>query len=140
MKRGGGLLVKVRRTATKITCDAFNVSGKITLTSPTLVINLLLGEFQAGDELPLFTGAGKITLTGTPEITPERPAPGLLWDTSRLAAEGILAVVADPDGVEDVQQVSSDATETYDLNGRKITNDYKPRGVFIRDNRKWLRR
>ena len=141
VKRGGGIVVKVRRS-TKPTCDAFKVSGRITLTSPTLVINQVSGTLQAGDELPVFTGTGKISLTGTPEITPERPAPGLLWDTSRLASDGILAVVADPDGISelspDTPSASSAITSLYDLNGRKIN---RPRqGIVIQDGKKHVSR
>ena len=134
-------MVKVRRS-TKTSCDAFKVSGRITLTSPTLVINQISGTLQAGDELPVFTGTGKISLTGTPEITPERPAPGLLWDTSRLASDGILAVVADPDGISelspDTPSASSAITSVYDLNGRPVANpDAMPKGtVYIRDKQK----
>lgn len=134
VKKGGGLLVKVRRTTTKVTCDAFNVSGKTTLNSPTLLINILSGTLQAGDELPLFTGTGKVSLTGTADITPERPAPGLLWDTSRLASEGILAVIADPDGIGEISSGSESSVSIYDLNGRKLNQPH--RGVVIINGKK----
>lgn len=136
---GGIISLKARRTATRTTCDALKVSETTTLNSPQITINLLGSNLlEAGDELEIFTGDGNITLNGTVTLQPERPADGLRWDTSALATEGVLRVIADPDAIEGTQK-SNWEHRIYDLSGRKL-NDMRSKGIYIIDGQKELKR
>ena len=142
VRSNGALAVKVRRSGTKLTCDAFNVAGKVTLSSPTIELTMLgTTVLKGGDELPLFTGKGAVTLTGTPTLIPELPGDGLVWDTSRLASEGILAVKTDVVGIKDVndnRNVNDGGNENvYDLSGKKLNVSAPVRkGVYVVDGKK----
>ena len=136
---GGILSLKVRPSATSVRTDALKVAGKTTLASPTFLLTLLGDtELSEGDELPLFTGTGSITLSGTPTFLPERPAPGLLWDTSTLSTDGKLRVKADPDGVEGVQSAKCEVQSYYHLDGRPAGQNPR-RGIYVRDGKKVVR-
>ena len=133
---GGIVSLKARPAATRVSTDALKVTGKTTLTSPIFDLTLLgTVDLKDGDELKLFTGTGSITLSGTPTILPERPAPGLLWDYSTLATDGTLRVVTDPDGIETIDDSQSSGDyPVYDLSGRRVTHPNK--GIFVRNKRK----
>ena len=133
---GGILSLKVRPSVSSVRTDALKVSGKTTLTSPTFDLTLLGDtELKDGDELKLFTGTGSITLSGTPTILPERPATGLLWDTSTLATDGILRVKADPDGIEAIDNSQLTIHNYYRLDGTQA-GKHPRRGVYIQDGKK----
>lgn len=135
MQRGATLLVKARHSGTRATADAFRVAGRISLTAPTIAVTTLGDEpLQAGDELRLFTGDGTLTISGDITLQPERPAAGLLWDTSRLATEGVLSVATDPTGIGSVEQTTAPAA-IYDLGGRRHDSATQP-GIYVVDGRK----
>ena len=78
--------------------------------------------FVEDAELHIFTGDGTITITGDVTLLPEVPMPGYLWDTSALATEGIIRIVADPVGIHSI--AASDLTDrdlVFDLAGRRVT-------------------
>ncbi|MBR5061572.1 MAG: autotransporter-associated beta strand repeat-containing protein [Prevotella sp.] len=135
VQRGGILNIKVRRSAAAIRNDAFRVEGKVTLTNPVFQVDYMGTDIlQEGDELQIVNAESTITVNGTPSFIPERPAEGLLWDTSRLASEGIISVMADPTGIK-WQKMDGVPQEVYDLNGRKLEkNEHK--GVYIVNGRK----
>ena len=133
---GGVISLKVRPSASTVRTDALKVSGKTTLTSPTFDFTLLGDtELKDGDELKLFTGTGSITLSGTPTILPERPAAGLLWDTSTLANDGILRVKADPDGIEAIGNEQLTGDNYFRLDGTPA-GKHPHRGVYILNGKK----
>ncbi len=136
--RGGIVAVKARNTGTRTTSDAFKVAGRVSLNNPTFAITVLgSNDLAEGSELAVFTGAGTVTVSGTPTITPAVPAAGLKWDVSRLASEGVIAVVADPNAVN-APSVSAEPQAVYDIAGRRVV---KPaaNGVYVVGGRKSLR-
>ena len=134
VRKNAGFIVKVRRYTSKLTCDAFSITGRTTLVSPFFLIQTIGNNpLQAGDELPIFTGKGNITLSGEPSFEPEVPAPGLLWDTSRLASEGILLVKENPDGISEIGTAPA-SSAIYDLNGRKLQQPQH--GIMIVNGKK----
>lgn len=137
VKQGGEILIKARRSA-YLRCDALKVSGKTNLASPVFNITHLNGEFTEGDELKVFTGDGEIQLTGTPTLNPAVPGNGLLWDTSSLTTDGIIRVIADPVGINGVEQDSQQNSEIYNTSGQKIHRADK-HGVYIINRKKVLK-
>ena len=145
VRKGAALAFKVQRTSTAVRCDALDIAGRVTLVSPTIAITLLGNNaLQAGDELHLFTGSGAVSLSGTPVITvsgsavadASRPAPGLKWDTTRLASDGILAVAEDPDALTAVGDDRRADQPVYDLGGRRVSSDARQalpsrRGIYV---------
>ena len=88
---GGTTRMDVRKTGAAVASDL--VAGVTTLTlGGTLEIVLAGDALVAGDSVQLF-GAAAVTGAFT-AITPAMPGPGLAWDTSRLALDGTLSVVA----------------------------------------------
>ena len=137
VKQGGEILIKARQSA-YLRCDALKVSGKTNLDSPVFNIMHLNGEFTEGDELKVFTGDGEIQLTGTPTLNPAVPGNGLLWDTSSLTTDGIIRVIADPVGINGVEQDSQQNSEIYSTSGQKIHRADK-HGVYIINRKKVLK-
>jgi hypothetical protein len=125
MNAGSILRVRTRSTATKTNTDAFKVAGNVKLTSPTIDLTAQLNSnytYVEGAELKVFTGDGTITITGEVTLLPEVPMPGWMWDTSALATDGIIRIVADPVGIHSI--AASDLTDRdliFDLVGRRIT-------------------
>ena len=138
MNNGSTLRVRTRSTATRTTCDAFKVAGKVRLTSPTIVLSELTTNYSYVDdaELKVFTGAGAITITGDVTLEPATPKAGYLWDISDLATEGIIRVVADPTGIKGISVADLTADDqVFDLMGcpvRTITSS----GVYIVNGKK----
>ncbi len=134
VKEGGILYIRARGTST-IRNDVFNVSGNITLNSPTFRIERVSGEYADGDEIKIFKGKGVINLSGEPVLEPAIPAPGYKWDTSTLATDGTIRVLVDPTGIEEVEIDNPDKAVIYDLSGRKI-NKIESHGVYIINGKK----
>ena len=145
---GGKLRVRTRSTYTLTNCDAFKVAGNVRLTSPVIEVTELstTNEIVDGAELKIFTGEGAITLTGTVTMEPAAPKAGYLWDTSALATEGVIRVVADPVGIRSVDNGQRTADDdVFDLQGRKIVNGklsnrQLPTGVYIINGQKVLKK
>ena len=117
---GGYVRVRGRGTSS---VDAYKVAGNVRLTNPIFKMERLSGDWEADAELKVFTGDGKITVTGTPRFEPSVPMAGYMWDTSVLESEGIIRVVADPVGIRGVYADEQEEV-TYDLSGRRITTDH----------------
>jgi hypothetical protein len=110
------------------------VAGNITLSNPVFVMERLSGEWIPDAEYQVFTGEGKITLTGAPTFEPAIPAEGYVWDYSQLASAGILKVVADPSAIESINPDELGDSEVYDLQGRKVENPVS--GLYIVNGKK----
>lgn len=140
LQSGASLLVKARPSASTVRCDAMKVSGKASLASPAIEIQKLGdGEWAEGQELVLFTTSDNLTVTGTPTLSPAVPAPGLCWETSRLASEGIIAVVADPDPVIAPTADELGDAPYYTTDGRRATPADR-RGIYVRRGEKRVRK
>lgn len=135
VKQGG--IIQVRASGTAARTDAFKVDGRITLRQPVFQLERISGEWQADTDYRIFTGSGSITLTGEPVFEPAVPMPGYVWDYSRLATDGILRIVSNPDAIRDIQVDDAPAT-TYDLGGRRIDSP-KQRGVYVVNGKKVAR-
>ncbi|MBQ9286741.1 MAG: autotransporter-associated beta strand repeat-containing protein [Bacteroidaceae bacterium] len=137
VRKGGALGIRVRRNASAVQCDAFEVAGNVTLFSPVLKVSLLGSrELEAGDELKVFTGAGTVSVSGAVSVEPAMPAPGLTWDSSRLATDGVLVVVASPDGISAVS-ADDDPTLQFDIAGRPLQSKLQ-RGLHITQGKKFV--
>lgn len=124
MAAGSTLRVRTRSTATKTSCDAFKVAGKVKLTSPTIDLTEQLNTdytYVEGAELKIFTGDGEVSITGEVTLLPATPKAGYLWDTSALATEGIIRVVPDPVGIRELSVENlTEEDVIYDLAGRRV--------------------
>lgn len=137
LNSGAILRVRTRSTTTRTNTDAFKVTGNIKLTSPIIQMSELSTSYSYVDdaELKVFTGDGKITISGNITILPETPKAGWLWDTSDLATDGIIRVVPDPVGIRELSADSLDKDATvYDLNGRRVGQAGK--GIYVIDGKK----
>ena len=143
MNSGSTLRVRTRSTATRTNTDAFKVTGNVKLTSPTIVLSEMNDEYTYVDnaELPLFTGNGKITITGDITILPAAPKAGWLWDTSTLAEDGILRAVPDPVGIRElsIDNLTEDDV-IYDLAGRRIKTITRSGSYIINGLKVYIRR
>lgn len=127
------LRVRIKSTSVRTTSDAFKVTGKVKLTSPIIDVSELSSANVIADdaELKIFTGDGEIAITGEVTLLPASPKPGWLWDTSLLATEGVIRVVADPVGIGVISMDSlTDTDMVYDLMGHRIYSIARP-GTYI---------
>jgi len=127
VNKGG--IIKVRARGTFSTRnDAFEVAGRITLSSPHFALERLSGEWQPDQQLQIFTGEGSIVLNGTPTFEPAIPLEGYQWDYSELATTGVLKITPNPDAI--IQpKADLQSGPTYDLSGRRVL---KPtRGIYV---------
>jgi len=86
---GATNLVKIN--CAQPTNDLLQVTGGLNYGG-NLVVTNLAGSFVAGDQFKLFNAD---SYTGTfASVTPVSPGPGLAWNTSTLAVDGTLRVVA----------------------------------------------
>jgi len=97
----GTIELKVAKSGTVITADKLQVSGQLNYGGKLHVV--LSGDaLTAGDSIKLFEAA---SYAGSfVEISPAVPGPGLAWDTSTLAQDGVLRVVT---GVAPAIRISS---------------------------------
>ena len=136
INKGGILYVRARGTSLK--CDAFNVAGKTTLTSPLIRIEHLGDGFKDGDDLHIFTGDGAVVMSGTPIFEPAIPCVGCLWDYSTLTTDGTIRVVADPTGIDNTELKNQNSGIMYDLTGRKVSTPIE-KGIYIINGKKVIR-
>ncbi len=133
---GGQLYVRARGAASM---DRFSIGGTAVLTDPVFVIDRTSGDWTEGQEYKMFTGNGTVTITGEPTFEPAVPMPGYLWDYTRLASEGIITIVADPDGIYDIEADGQQNTVIYDASGRKMQATAAP-GVYVVNGKKVVRK
>ncbi len=125
------LLVNYKTTRTSASCDAVTINGSATLKD--LVIDMkTTSTFAISDdaELVVLKGSGKRTVSGTVTILPEQPKEGYVWDTSRLASEGIITIKEDLTAIRSVSFNDVLGKEIYDLSGRKL-DAVKAPGIYI---------
>ena len=134
VNKGGIIYARARKNRRT---DEFKVSGRVTLNSPIFKLEHIGDGFVEGDELPLFTDEGTITLVGTPTFEPAIPCEGCVWDYSTLATDGTIRVVSDGTGVEELTMDNSQWT-IYDLTGRKVET-ITEKGIYIINGKKVIR-
>ncbi len=133
---GGILYVRARSNGRT---DTFKADGKVTLMSPFFQIEHIGEGFVEGDELPIFTGAGTISLTGTPTFEPAIPCEGCLWDYSTLGTDGTIRVTSDGTGINNSAfSIQHSGAPIYDLTGRKIET-ITEKGIYIINGKKVIR-
>lgn len=133
---GGILYVRARSNGRT---DTFKADGKVTLMSPFFQIEHIGEGFVEGDELPIFTGAGTISLTGTPTFEPAIPCEGCLWDYSTLGTDGTIRVISDGTGINNSAfSIQHSGAPVYDLTGRKIET-ITEKGIYIINGKKVIR-
>ncbi len=136
----GRLLVNYKTTRTTATCDAVTVNGAATLKD--LVIDMQttsLYDIPDDAELTVIKGSGKRTVTGSVTVLPKYPKSGYVWDTSRLASEGIITIAPDATAIPTVNADDLSDKDVYDLQGRKVSLPVVP-GTYVIDGRKqWVK-
>lgn len=136
----GRLLVNYKTTRTTATCDAVTVNGAATLKD--LVIDMQttsLYDIPDDAEFIVIKGSGKRTVTGSVTVLPKYPKSGYVWDTSRLASEGIITIAPDATAIPTVNADDLSDKDVYDLQGRKVSLPVVP-GTYVIDGRKqWVR-
>ena len=132
VQSGGIIHLKARSTKS---IDTYDVSGSVTLTSPTFVIERTNGSWSTDVDYQIFSADGGITLSGDITFDPEVPMDGYLWDTSSLESDGILRVIADPVSVRSVSADAGDDGDIFDLSGRRVGNP-SAGGIYIIGNQK----
>lgn len=135
VQNGGTIRVRGRSTRS---VDDFKVAGKVTLNNPVFRMERLSDDWATDTDYKVFTGTGTITITGTPTFEPAVPMEGYLWDYSALASDGILRVVADPTGIEEITEDELRNMDVYDLNGRKLSAVNLKKGIYIINGKKYL--
>ena len=135
VQNGGTIRVRGRSARS---VDDFKVAGKVTLNNPVFRMERLSGDWATDTDYKVFTGTGTITITGTPTFEPAVPMEGYLWDYSALASDGILRVVADPTGIEEITEEELRDKDVYDLNGRKLSAVNLKKGIYIINGKKYL--
>lgn len=115
--------------------DQFAVSGTVTLTDPSFVIERLSGDWSTDVDYQVFDAEGGLTLSGDITLSPEVPMDGYLWDTTALGTDGILRVVADPVSVQGITADEALRHTVHDLSGRRI-NVITTSGTYIVDGQK----
>ena len=137
VEKGGVIRVRTRSSATASTCDALNVSGSISLTSPKFVFKELSNSNSVSENavLKVFKGNGSISLKGEPTFEPAVPGDGLVWDWSELESNGTIKVISDLTGIESISMDEVADKVVYDLRGCRLSKVTTP-GLYIVNNKK----
>lgn len=102
--------------------DQINVGGRITVMGNLALNNISTTELTEGTTFKIFSttqGVAGTFVSITPELNP-----GLEWDQSRLASEGIISVQK-ATGINDVNASKKlQAVEYYDITGRLLADHY----------------
>lgn len=135
----GRLLVNYKPSVTSVTCDAVTINGTATLNNTVIDMRATSTIFAIPDyaEMTIINGTGKRNVSGTITVLPERPKEGWRWDTSRLASDGVISIVPDLTGIDEVDSDALKSHSIYDLQGRKLNK--ATRGVNIINGKKVIK-
>lgn len=129
------ILVNYKATRTSVTCDAVTINGTASLSNATIDLRTTSSvAIPDNAEFTVLKGTGKRTVTGTITVLPETPKEGWAWDTSRLAKDGIIAIVPDPTAIPSVAISDLGNAVVYDLMGRRVSAPEK--GIYIINGKK----
>lgn len=130
------LLVNYKATRTSVSCDAVTINGASTLRNLVIDMHAASAAAMPDDaEFTIIKGTGKRTVSGTVTVLPSQPKEGFVWDTSRLASEGVLAIAPAPTAIREVNASSEAKDVIYDLSGRRVI-EVKSSGVYIINGKK----
>lgn len=130
------LLVNYKATRTSVSCDAVTINGASTLRNLTIDMQTTsTATMPDNAEFTILKGSGKRTVTGTVTVLPSQPKPGFMWDTSRLASEGIITIAPDPTAIHSLGASDPKSDIITDLSGRRISQAKSP-GVYIINGKK----
>ena len=119
-------------------CQPLTINGILKANDATLIINMeeVVSGLADDTEIKILNLTSAITGTGFTEISPATPSANQIWDTSRLASDGIIKVVAKPSGINNATaDGDSDNKQKYDLTGKPVNN---PKGIFIQNGKKHI--
>lgn len=135
----GRLLVSYKATATSVTSEAVTVNGPCTLRNLVIDLHATTATALRDDaEITVLKGTGKRTVSGVVTILPAAPKPGYVWDTTRLASDGVITLAPD---LTDLETPTADGVRNgtvYDLNGRPAAHPTS--GVSIANGKKYLQK
>ena len=134
----GTLEVTLTGNNSNMTVVTPSFSGAVNIENAVLNLDIddYEGTFKSGMQIKVLNSVQQATGSGFTTIYPEVPARGLVWDTSRLLTEGILAV-ADPTRVSNILAGSETGNQPlYDFSGRRVDH---PNGPYIRNGKKYLK-
>ena len=131
------LLVDYTASSSSVKCDAVTVNGTAQMKNVTIELNAKTATKLAdGAELAVIKGSGKRTVTGPVTIVQSQPKEGFVWNTSRLASEGIISVEPVPDGIDGINADATDGNAYYNLAGQRTAAPAM--GVYIKNDKKIL--
>lgn len=119
-------------------CKPLTINGILKANDATLIINMeeVVSGLADDTEIKILNLTSAITGTGFTEISPATPSANQVWDTSRLASDGIIKVVSKPSGINNATaDGNSDNKQKYDLTGKPVNN---PKGIFIQNGKKHI--
>ena len=122
--------------STRVSNNRIAVTGAFTVSGATLVLNLDKSEPIPDDtEFKLFNSLGTVSGTGFTTIVPAQPSDTQVWDTSTLLKDGKIRVInkEKATGIHAVPSASTAPTAIYDLNGRRVSSNY--RGIAIQNGK-----
>ena len=131
VNRDGRLVVRYRTGGTRSYIDGYDITGTVTLTSPTIVLTATADSPLAdGDSLQVLTLGGRCTLSGTPTVEPATPGDGLEWDCSTLATDGCVRVKAAT--VVSAPDADAAPAAVYTLDGQRVADATRlPAGIYL---------
>jgi hypothetical protein len=112
VQKGG--VVTIKKAGTRY--DQFDVSGRVSLNTPTINIVYARGTYEEGEEIKVFDGYTSLNVSGDVTVTPATPAEGLAWDLSTFAEDGVIRIVkaTSVDEVE-IDQIRVSPNPTKDI-------------------------
>ncbi len=112
VQKGG--VITVKKAGARY--DNFEVSGRVSLNTPTINIVYARGTYAEGEEIKVFDEYTSLNVSGDVTVTPAAPADGLAWDLSSFAEDGIIRIVK-ATGVNEVEieQISVSPNPTKDI-------------------------
>lgn len=112
VQKGG--VITVKKAGARY--DNFEVSGRVSLNTPTINIVYARGTYEEVEEIKVFDEYTSLNVSGDVTVTPAAPAEGLAWDLSTFAEDGIIRIVK-ATGVNEVEieQISVSPNPTKDI-------------------------
>lgn len=129
------LLVNYKATASTVTSEAVTVNGPCTLRNLVIDLHATSSTTLRDDaEITVLKGTGKRTVSGTVTILPATPKAGYVWDTTRLASDGVITLAPDLTGLQTLTVDEARTATVYDLNGRPVA--HPTTGIYIVNGQK----
>lgn len=138
------LLIDYKPSINGVTTSCVTINGTAVLNNA--VIDLRTTSALAipdNAEITVLKGSGTRTVKGTLTILPERPKEGWVWDTSRLASDGVITIKQDTgDYIHEVEADYSKRFNVFNIAGQRIRetqnvrNEKGANGIIIVNGKK----